>query len=85
MCVCVCVCVLTKEFEKQVCKQFACILPVGAYEQHEPHDILETDFVIADYLAKKIGQIVELPVLPTVPYGISYVHKSLKWKIAALV
>ena len=25
---------------------------------------------------QKIGQIVELPVLPTVPYGISYVHKS---------
>lgn len=44
----------SKEFENQVNKQSACILPVGAYEQHGPHDILETDFVIADYMAKKI-------------------------------
>lgn len=66
----------SKEFQNCIQKISACILPVGSYEQHGPHDILETDFVLADYIAKKIGEKVEIPVLPTVPYGISYVHKS---------
>lgn len=52
--------------------------PFGATEQHGPHLGLGTDTVIARSLAEAVSAITRVPVLPTLPLGMSAGH-STKW------
>ncbi len=56
----------------------AALLPVGATEQHGPHLGCGMDSEIADHLAKAVGEITDIAVLPTLPYGCSIGH-SKRW------
>lgn len=56
----------------------AALLPVGATEQHGPHLGCGMDSEIAEKLSKAIGEITDIAVLPTLPYGCSIGH-SKKW------
>lgn len=56
----------------------AVLLPVGATEQHGPHLGCGMDSEIADQLAKEVGELTNIAVLPTLPYGCSIGH-SKKW------
>ena len=49
------------------------ILPVGATEQHGPHLPYGTDTFYAEYVAKRVADRLNAAILPTMPYGYSYV------------
>jgi len=49
-------------------------VPVGSIEQHGPHMPLGTDFLIADYLAKRAGLEAGAIVTPAVPIGFAAYH-----------
>jgi creatinine amidohydrolase len=50
------------------------IVPVGSTEQHGLHLGLGTDWIIAWELAKRVGEIKGIPVLPVLPYGVAVHH-----------
>ncbi|QKI88616.1 creatininase family protein [Thiomicrorhabdus xiamenensis] len=56
----------------------AALLPIGATEQHGPHLGCGMDSEIADQLAKAAGDLTDIAVLPTLPYGCSIGH-SKRW------
>ncbi|MCJ7804583.1 creatininase family protein, partial [Patescibacteria group bacterium] len=62
-----------REYFKKV--KFA-IIPVGSTEQHGPHLPLGTDFLIAEHLARKVAEKVDVVVTPTVPVGFAQYHTS---------
>ena len=63
------------EFAQMIETHKTCILPTGAYEQHGPHCVLETDCLTAEYIADRIGQMLNVPVLPVIPFGRSAIHR----------
>ena len=56
----------------------AAILPVGATEQHGPHMGCGVDAVLADELCRAVAAQTGVPMLPTLPYGVSIGH-SQRW------
>jgi len=52
------------------------IIPVGSMEQHGPHLPLATDFIIADAIARKVGEILNAFVLPCLPFSCSQEHSD---------
>lgn len=50
------------------------ILPIGATEQHGRHLGLGADYMIADELARRIGEQTNVLVAPTLSYGMSHLH-----------
>ncbi|RKX99981.1 creatininase family protein, partial [Candidatus Poribacteria bacterium] len=50
------------------------ILPIGSIEQHGRHLPLGTDWLIADRLARELGERLNAYVLPALPYGNSQEH-----------
>ncbi|HHV82281.1 MAG TPA: creatininase family protein [Tepidanaerobacter syntrophicus] len=53
------------------------ILPVGATEQHGPHLPYGTDTFYAEYVAKRVADRLNAAILPTMPYGYSYVWEGI--------
>ena len=53
------------------------IIPIGSLEQHGDHLPVSTDSIIIEYLAKKVSQKLDILLLPTLPYGISFEHEPL--------
>lgn len=51
-------------------------LPIGSYEQHGPHLPPETDYLIAQYIAKKVALIFNAEVIQGIKIGISPEHKK---------
>ena len=54
------------------------ILPIGATEQHGPHLGCGMDYILADILCQAVADKVQVPMLPTMPYGCSVGH-SQRW------
>lgn len=52
------------------------LVPVGATEQHGPHNPLGTDHLLAEALARRVGDMTGVPVAPVVPVGISEHHRQ---------
>ncbi len=52
------------------------ILPIGAIEQHGPHNPLGTDFLIAETIAREAAKRTRVLCLPTVPIGVSSHHRQ---------
>lgn len=52
------------------------IIPLGSIEQHGPHLPVTTDILIAEYLANQISKKIPAYVIPGIPYGVSYEHRS---------
>lgn len=50
------------------------ILPIGATEQHGRHLGLGTDYMIAEDIARRVGQQSGVLVAPTLCYGMSHAH-----------
>lgn len=52
------------------------ILPVGMCEQHGYHLPLGSDSFVADYLARRVGELSEVIVAPLMPYGCAPTHSE---------
>jgi creatinine amidohydrolase len=66
------------EIRKQIARgRKRAILPIGSIEQHGAHMPVAADAIIAEYIARRVSQLVDAFVLPTVFYGVSHEHKPL--------
>lgn len=54
------------------------ILPVGSTEQHGPHLPLGTDALIAEGIAKMVGERLKADVAPVLSYGLSEHHMEFR-------
>ena len=50
------------------------VVPIGSTEQHGPHLPLGTDFLVADELARRLGERANVIVTPTLPVGYAQYH-----------
>lgn len=65
------------EIEERLATHPVALLPIGATEQHGHHLPLGTDSFLAEDYALRIAERVEGIVLPTIPFGYSWVWKDL--------
>ena len=54
------------------------IVPVGATEQHGPHDPLGTDTFIANEVSLRLARRINALVAPVISYGVSSEHRGFK-------
>jgi len=52
------------------------IIPTGSTEQHGPHLPLGTDYLIAEYLAKRVAENIDVVVTPVIPIGYAHYHQG---------
>jgi creatinine amidohydrolase len=52
------------------------LFPVGSIEQHGPHCPLGIDFWTAQELARRVGELTQIPTLPTIPMGYAQYHSD---------
>jgi creatinine amidohydrolase len=64
------------EAQKIFSKHDVALIPVGATEQHGPHNPLGTDHLLAAALSKRLGDETGLPVTPIIPVGVSRHHRQ---------
>ena len=57
------------------------VLPIGATEQHGPHDPIGTDSFCALVTARKVAERLPALLAPLMPYGLSSSHMSFKGTI----
>ncbi len=50
------------------------VVPIGSNEQHGPHLPLGTDFLVAQELARRLGERANVIVTPTIPIGYAKYH-----------
>jgi len=55
-------------------KKHVAVIPVGSIEQHGPHLPISTDSDIVTEISKKISEINNFLLLPTINYGVSFEH-----------
>ncbi|HLS34151.1 MAG TPA: creatininase family protein [Brevibacterium sp.] len=65
------------EITERLATRPVALLPIGATEQHGHHLPLGTDNYLAEDYARRIAERVDGIVLPTVPFGYSWVWKDL--------
>jgi creatinine amidohydrolase len=70
------------EVETYLNEKDAILVPVGSVEQHSPYGLIGTDFIVAESIARTVGEILDLMVAPTVCYGVSPHHMAFKGTIA---
>ena len=59
------------------------IIPVGSTEQHGPALPVGTDWIVAEYLAKKVGEKTDKGlVAPVIPYGHALYHADFPGTMA---
>lgn len=58
------------------------LVPVGSVEQHSPYGLIGTDFIVAEAIARAVGETLKLMVAPTVCYGVSSHHMAFKGTVA---
>jgi creatinine amidohydrolase len=67
------------------------VLPVGAHEQHGAHLPLSTDTIVASWAGEQVARRLGGLLLPTIPYGTSFTHRTfagtvtLEWSTLAAV
>ena len=67
------------------------VLPVGAHEQHGAHLPLATDLLVAGWAGEQVAHRLGGILLPTIPYGTSFTHRTfpgtitLEWATLAAI
>ncbi|HYE04148.1 MAG TPA: GNAT family N-acetyltransferase [Planctomycetota bacterium] len=51
-----------------------CVLPVGAFEQHDRWLPLATDTILAEHFARMVAQALDAALIPALPIGTSFEH-----------
>ena len=70
------------EVETYLNEQDIILVPVGSVEQHSPYGLIGTDFIVAEAIARTVGDKLNLMVAPTVCYGVSPHHMAFKGTVA---
>ena len=70
------------EVETYLNEQDIILVPVGSVEQHSPYGLIGTDFIVAEAIARTVGDNMNLMVAPTVCYGVSPHHMAFKGTVA---
>jgi creatinine amidohydrolase len=52
------------------------VIPIGSTEQHGPHMPVGTDFLVAQELARRVGERANVIVTPTIPIGYAKYHTT---------
>ena len=52
------------------------LIPIGSFEQHGPSGPVLTDTYIPTEVCRRVAQQIGAVVAPSVPYGLSYLHKG---------
>jgi creatinine amidohydrolase len=71
-----------KEVEGYLQQKDIILVPVGSVEQHSPYGLIGTDFIVAEALARGVGESMGIMVAPTICYGVSPHHMAFKGTIA---
>lgn len=58
------------------------IIPTGSTEQHGPHLPIGTDFLIADYISKKVAGKANAIVTPVIPVGFAVYHTDFEGSLS---
>lgn len=66
-----------EETKTRLAKKPIAILPLGATEQHGPHLPMGTDTFLAEAMAEKLAAKLDGIILPTIPFGYSWVWSGL--------
>jgi creatinine amidohydrolase len=70
------------EVETYLNEKDTILVPVGSVEQHSPYGLIGTDFIVAEAIARTVGDNLNLMVAPTVNYGVSPHHMAFKGTVA---
>ncbi|CCQ92699.1 Creatininase subfamily [[Clostridium] ultunense Esp] len=70
------------EVKKRIEEFPVAILPIGATEQHGPHLPLGVDIFIATELSKRVAEKTGAVVLPTLPFGYSWVWRDISGTVS---
>ena len=70
-----------EEAEEAFRKTDLAIIPIGATEQHGPHLPMGTDAIIAQEMAKRVGERTGAVVTPCIPFGYSKYHMPFRGTI----
>jgi creatinine amidohydrolase len=71
-----------KEVEGYLRHKDIILVPVGSVEQHSPYGLIGTDFIVAEALARAVGESMDIMVAPTICYGVSPHHMAFKGTVA---
>lgn len=58
------------------------LVPVGSVEQHSPYGLIGTDFITAEHVARRAGEVMDILVAPTLCYGVSPHHMAFPGTIS---
>jgi creatinine amidohydrolase len=58
------------------------LIPIGAVEQHSPYGLIGTDFIVAEAIARMVGDDLDILVAPTLSYAVSPHHMAFKGTVA---
>lgn len=58
------------------------LVPIGAVEQHSPYGLIGTDFIVAEAIARMVGDSLDILVAPTLSYAVSPHHMAFKGTVA---
>jgi len=70
-----------EEVEDYLKKKDIILIPIGSTEQHSSFGLLGTDFIIAQEIAREVGERLDIVVAPTIPYGMAQHHMAFKGTI----
>lgn len=58
------------------------LIPIGAVEQHSAYGLIGTDFIVAEAIARMVGESMDILVAPTLCYAVSPHHMAFKGTVA---
>src|SRR5579864_7203434 len=61
----------SEEIRKIIQGSDTLILPIGSIESNGPHMPVSQDFLVADEIANRLGQLSQTLVAPTIPWGVA--------------
>ena len=64
------------EIETYLKTKRGAIIPTGSTEQHGPSGLIGTDALTAEIIARRVGEVTETMVAPTVSYGMAQHHMA---------
>ena len=65
-----------QEVERYLERSKGILVPIGSTEQHGPTGLIGTDAICAEVIARRVGEIADALVAPTIPVGMAEHHMA---------